>query len=256
MTHRPLTDDQLAAGLRAHLPVPDAALRERILAASTTTPQDRRLPSILGRMTDADPVVRRRTLLLVALLALAISISAVAVAGALLRDRSDRDLSVVPPVDRPSAVPSPTRTLSQVVNGWPDTTENAAGLYSWDGSACGASTAASCTVGFMHNGYGSGDVSITIQALAVDPSSAGGAVAATVAGHDGFYRRVSDELEVWIADLEGTTIRIGLEARPGTSAADLAEAYAIIDSMRTEPRDNVYGFRLVFTLLTDDWDSG
>ena len=77
-----------------------------------------------------------------------------------------------------------------------------------------------------------------------------------VAGRDGIYRRIDDRLEEWVADIEGTTIAIRLEARPGTSPTDLADAHAIIESMHTELRDNDLGFRLVFTLTTNDWDSG
>lgn len=47
-----------------------------------------------------------------------------------------------------------------------------------------------------------------------------------------------------------------LTADPGASEASLAEAHAIIDSMRMEPWDNRLGFRLVFTITTDDWDPG
>jgi hypothetical protein len=54
----------------------------------------------------------------------------------------------------------------------------------------------------------------------------------------------------------GTTIFIRPEARPGTSQADVADAHAIIDSMRTEPRDNALGFSLVFTLRSNEGDSG
>jgi hypothetical protein len=62
--------------------------------------------------------------------------------------------------------------------------------------------------------------------------------------------------QAWYVDIEGTTIAIRLTARPDTSEADLAEALAIIDSMRTEAMDTNLGFRLVFTLTTNDWDSG
>jgi hypothetical protein len=55
---------------------------------------------------------------------------------------------------------------------------------------------------------------------------------------------------------EGTSVAIRLEARGLTSQADLDEAHAIIDSMRAQKRDNGLGFRLLFTLTTDDWDSG
>ena len=82
-----------------------------------------------------------------------------------------------------------------------------------------------------------------------------GGSAVTVAGHEGIYLRI-DAQEWWVVDIEGTTIAIRVEARPGTNEAHLAEAHAIIESMRTEPRDNEFGFRLVFTLTTNDWDSG
>ena len=91
MNGRPLTDAELAAGLRAHLPGRAAAgLRERIMAQVDVTTQVRRLPWAFG-LGDADPTVRRRALLLVALLGLVAATSVVAVPGAWLRsqDRSE-----------------------------------------------------------------------------------------------------------------------------------------------------------------------
>src|SRR4051794_9385470 len=128
MMPRPVTDDQIAAALRAHLPVPHATLLVQIVAEVATTPQQRRLPSIFGRVSDADPMARRRMMLIVALVALALSASAVAIAGALLRQQRAPDLSLEPPTDLPAFVHS--------TYGWPDTTENAPGVYSWDGSDC------------------------------------------------------------------------------------------------------------------------
>jgi hypothetical protein len=60
----------------------------------------------------------------------------------------------------------------------------------------------------------------------------------------------------WVVNIQDTTLAIRLDAKPGTSDAELTEAYAVIGSMRTEPRDTKLGFRLVFTLKTDTWDSG
>ena len=71
----------------------------------------------------------------------------------------------------------------------------------------------------------------------------------------GLYRRIDARREEWIVDIDGTTIAIRLKAKPGTSEADLAEAYAIVGSMRTEPQNNDMGFELIFTLTTNDWDS-
>ena len=108
----------------------------------------------------------------------------------------------------------------------------------------------------MHNGYGSGDVEIRIQRVPANPIPDGGGTPVIVAGHDALYRTIGARFEEWIVFIEGKTINILLNAKPGTSATDLAEAHAIITSMRTEPRDTALGFRLVFRLSTNDWDSG
>jgi hypothetical protein len=115
----------------------------------------------------------------------------------------------------------------------------------------------------MHNGYGSGDVDIFFSTVldGYKPINYEGATAVTVAGRDGTYHRKDGRFnlqEEWIVDIEGTRIgvRIRLEAPMDTSQADLVEAHAIIDSIRSEPMDNDLGFRLLFTLSTDDWDSG
>ena len=64
-----LTDAQISQALRAHLPErAQAGLRERILEAAETTSQQRALPSFLGALSDADPVARRRSLLIAAAL--------------------------------------------------------------------------------------------------------------------------------------------------------------------------------------------
>ena len=142
----------------------------------------------------------------------------------------------------------------KVVRGWPHTTENPAGQYSWDRQTCAGQN---CVLGFMHNGYASGDVEFFVEAAsdaALIPKE--GATAVTVAGHDALHRRIDAGTEEWIVGIWGTTIAIRLEAKPGTSDADLAEAHAVLDSMRTELRDTKLGFRLVFTLMTNDWDSG
>ncbi len=129
-----------------------------------------------------------------------------------------------------------------------------------DGFRCGTSSplgeGSSCVIGFMHNGRGGGgSVEIHVQQVPAGGITDGGR-AVTVAGHEGIYLRIDAQREWWVVDIEGTTIAIRVEARPGTNEAHLAEAHAIIESMRTEPRDNEFGFRLVFTLTTNDWDSG
>ena len=66
---------------------------------------------------------------------------------------------VTPGITIPSASPASTVLFPRSgppVRGWPSTTRNAPGLYAWDGT-CGGQ---SCNVGFMHNGYGTGDVEV------------------------------------------------------------------------------------------------
>ena len=168
--------------------------------------------------------------------------------------------------DQPaSATPRETtenhEPVGELINGWPSTTQNPAGQYSWDGGGRTCADRLSCVHGFMHNGYasgdGRGDVEITVQGVrkaALIPN--GGEKMVTVAGHDALHRRIDARTEEWIVGIRGRTIAIRLKAKPGTSDDDLAEAHAIIKSMRTEPRDTNLGFRLVYTLKTDDWDSG
>jgi len=151
----------------------------------------------------------------------------------------------------PTDGPTPSASVSDV-KGWPDTGENAPGDYSWGGRP---RCAGSCNFGFMHNGYGSGDVSIEIAEVPAGTGADNGGAAVTVAGHNAIYRRIDAEQEEWLVDLGETSVSIRVTSRPGTSESDLAEAHAIVDSIRyqaTSPGQ----FRLIFTLATDVWDSG
>jgi len=133
MNGRQLTDAQISKALRAHLP--DRAypgLRERILDVAETTRQQRALPSVIGALGEADPVVRRRSLLIAATLLVALALASVAAVGAsrLLQRDPVRDLSLKPPatpapsVAAPSSSPSPTTaaliwTQASLVEDWP-----------------------------------------------------------------------------------------------------------------------------------------
>ncbi|MFN8234437.1 MAG: hypothetical protein U0V56_13560 [Actinomycetota bacterium] len=199
------------------------------------------------------------------------------------------------PVPSPVETPTPMRSDSfarvdgevfdriaqgEAVNGWPTTSKNHAGVYSWDGSACGPPQPQSapppdsgprsysrnedpppsfCSVssagGFMHNGYGSGDVALLLSVLP-EGSVPGEGVVVSVAGRTGVYRRIDARRERWIVDIAGTTISIRMNAEPGTSRADLEDGHAIIGSMRAQAQDSYLGFRLVFILTNGKWDSG
>ena len=58
----------------------------------------------------------------------------------------------------------PVRTLpaGTKVRGWPTTSRNRPGVYSWDDRSCAGN---SCVMGFIHNGYGTGHVRLTIERL-------------------------------------------------------------------------------------------
>jgi hypothetical protein len=254
--------DWLAAGTdRTPKPAIDA-----VLLAIRTTPQERE-PGIPRRFTTMTSFLR--------LLAAAIAVVAVVGGGAIWYIGQSTHPSPEPSTRSPSPslasdpTASPSRSEApapsgQVARGWPSTGTNPPGLYSWDGRRCAGQD---CSQNFMHNGYGSGDVAITIAVLPESPVAAG-ATAVTVAGHSGLYRRsVGSEpplapfdmprFEEWIVDIDGVWVAITLYAQPDTSDADLADAHAIIDSMRYEPSTgNPLGFRLVFRLTNAAWDSG
>ena len=119
----------------------------------------------------------------------------------------------------------------------------------------------------MHNAYkpGSGDVSFLIRGDAGRLIPHRGETPATVAGYEGAYRRFIGEdagwtnglpTEEWMVDIQGTTVTILLLAEPGAPQAELDEAHEIIRSMYVNPENDELGFRLVFTLRTNTWDSG
>jgi len=123
MNGRPLTDAQISLALRAHMPErAQVGLRERVLDATETTTQLRAWPSFFGALSEADPVARRRNVLIAAALLAALALASAAAVGAwrLLERDSIRDLSVerltpapsvAPPSTHPSARPSPTTAL-------------------------------------------------------------------------------------------------------------------------------------------------
>jgi hypothetical protein len=127
MNGRSLTDAQIAQALRAHLPeAAPPGLRERVFDGVETAGQLRSLPSLLGALSDADPVARRRSLLIAAALLLAVAVASAAAVGAwrlLQQDPVDK-LSLEPPADVPAFVLSSYERLPQlppVAFSWHDT---------------------------------------------------------------------------------------------------------------------------------------
>jgi hypothetical protein len=106
MTGRPLTDAQIATALRAHLPAhAQAGLTDRVLGEVASTAQQRALPSFFAALSDADPIARRRSLLIAAALMAALAIAGIAAIGSRLLER-DRihELSLEAPADLPAFV--------------------------------------------------------------------------------------------------------------------------------------------------------
>lgn len=103
MNDRRLTDAQVTRALAAHLPDrANPGLQARILADASVTRQRRALPSILGLLSDPDPAERRRTLLLVAAMLVALLVATGAAVGAILewqRREAVPDLSLERPDD-------------------------------------------------------------------------------------------------------------------------------------------------------------
>jgi hypothetical protein len=106
MNEKRLTDAALERHLRAVAPSrAPAGLHDRILAEVGGTTQQRRLPRPLARMTDADPVARRRAVLLLAAALLLASLAVTGIVGAWLIERSTQvipQLTLKQPSDMPA----------------------------------------------------------------------------------------------------------------------------------------------------------
>jgi hypothetical protein len=171
-----------------------------------------------------------------------------------------------PPSPSRMCVATETAPGDVEVHGWPGPSRNPAGVYSWDNFPDPDVFAE----GFIHNAYspGSGDVTILIEGVQGRLIPHRGQTAVTVARCEGTYRRFIGDpgrlagitergpVEEWMVDIQGTTVTISLAANPGAPEAEVAEAHQIIESIRSEPQDSVLGFRLIFTLKTNTWDSG
>jgi len=106
------------------------------------------------------------------LLAAAALLTALVIGGAFAIGRSsDSSGRAATDADEEPSLPRTTSNLPQAaltreVRGWPHTRQNPAGEYSWDGRTCAGQW---CVHGFMHNGYASGDVDISIRVVSERP---------------------------------------------------------------------------------------
>ena len=117
MNDRRPTDAQLAAALRAHLPASaQAGLRGRVTDVVGLTSQQRPRPSFLAALSDADPIARRRSLLIAAALLLGLALASATAVGAwrLLQRETNPKLDLTPPANLPAFVLSAYDRMPQM----------------------------------------------------------------------------------------------------------------------------------------------
>jgi hypothetical protein len=172
------------------------------------------------------------------------------------------------PTASPAATPLASPAATEQIHGWPSAGGSGPGLFSWEGRVCdGHCVTVSTHSGLMHNCNGPCDVTITIDVNTEVPVL-GDSVEATIAGRNGWYRRVAEPqpsswvdpyrlAEEWAFQTDGVWVTLRLWAKPDPSDAGLADAHAIIDSLQYEHTGRpVVGFRLIFRLTNHAWDSG
>jgi hypothetical protein len=155
----------------------------------------------------------------------------------------------------PALAPSPTpltEDATAVVNGWPGARSEPAGLYSWTPGGRG----------WMHKGVeGSGSVELSFQVFDAEPGAGPVAEIGELGSDlDGTYTKqpqlVADvRLQSWMMGMGDQRILLIVKSYRDTAPAMIAEAEAVIESIRAEPTQSDAGYRLVFE-LEDGWDSG
>jgi hypothetical protein len=145
--------------------------------------------------------------------------------------------------------------IAPFARGWPGGGENPPGRYSF-GSVSNPGVG---RYAWMHNGYQTLGEGQAVQmefgyTSAADPD----ATAVIVAGYPGTYEELiyqsGTRTEYWTMEIEGRTLLITIRAEPNTTAGQLAEAHAIIESIRYEPTET--GAFMVTFALPFGWDSG
>jgi hypothetical protein len=145
-------------------------------------------------------------------------------------------------------------------HGWPGSWSNPPGQYSW-GSANNHNLGCKWCMHTALLGEGTNvtvGTTVTVTFAYSGDADEDGPTAVTIAGYAGTYQELISEdgarTRRWILEIEGTRVTITMTAEPNTTAAQLAEVDAIIESIRYDPTETG-GFRLIFTLPAH-WDSG
>jgi hypothetical protein len=156
------------------------------------------------------------------------------------------------PALAPSPSPPRTADTAAVVHGWPSTRADGdpAGLYSW--------TPDQAARDWVHKIVGSTSVEITFQELEQGTVYDLGYLYRSPL--DAAYGESPEPLEAgrvqaWIMDVGGSQLAFIVTSFPDTTPALIAEAEAVVRSIRAEPMETEAGYRLVFQ-LGEGWDSG
>jgi hypothetical protein len=161
-----------------------------------------------------------------------------------VEERDVRDVPGTGGLAAPQAAPLTAPELF----GWPGIRPGPAGLYSW-------------FVGdderWMHN---RGGVSITIQALDADEAYTAELGPADSDGLPAYRERpvkvAERQIQTWFLDVGDTHIIVRVDWDPNdTDPAAVAEAVAVVESIRVRPTEDGDDQRLVFR-LGEGWDSG
>ena len=163
----------------------------------------------------------------------------------------------------PAPIPSPSPLeASSTVRGWPENYSNPAGLYSWtpggpDQDEQRPWRRSGWTTSMM--------LTLTRASVRVYRLCRFAEYVRSKDGIDGPYSdvptMVSDEQgpewrgQLWYVDGGEMRLFVRLQSYPDIGPADLAEAEAVVESIRPEPLGTGDGYRFVFE-LPDGWGSG
>jgi hypothetical protein len=217
--------------------------RERV----RTSHQRRRRPGpwALPRLTRVRAAVAVAGVMLLAVVSLHVGLLASGVIG-----------PMATPTPAPSSTPQPSGSTAPAPS--PVSTD----LIQWSvpgprGGRAGRYAWVPGDPGWMHNpGNGPGvDLSFTVLQARVRRDPTNVLVAGHVASYEEHPNATGGLTRLWVVEIDGTTIAIRVESSADTVESDIAEAQAIVASIRVEQDTNALGFMLSF-LSPGGWDSG